>query len=211
MTDDGPTWPRSTAALDELAARRQQREPGPTVSPAAARLIGTAIGNLRELLADATAAAPMPPEIVDLGAGRGSFALVVTFDIADLNREAARVDRDRPAVEALTREAAQVADAERAVLEAARAWHLSRGDAKERQAQIGKLTKAAERLAIAEGLFTVEERLVLPIVPVEPPWATTESIARDLGRPVGDVRSVLDGLRDRGAVMGVAGSWRRAP
>lgn len=90
---DGPQvteYDRETMArLDVPAVRRQRVATIPQhISPAAARLVATAIGMLREHIGDAILTSAPPLEAVDIGDGRASMALVLTFDVNALNAHA---------------------------------------------------------------------------------------------------------------------------
>lgn len=110
-----------TAPTDDLAARRQRIAtlPDADLTPAARRLLASAIGDLRERLGDSVIRATPPLEVVPCGDGHASVALVLTFPIAALNAEAAVQAEIRAGVEAIVAADVAVASAERRILDAA--------------------------------------------------------------------------------------------
>mgnify|MGYP001559198494 CR=1 FL=1 len=86
---------------------RIDRAKPPRLTPAAHRLLSTAIGDARERLGDCLRTSTPPLEVVYLDDGKASVALMLTFDVAGLNAEAggtAMAEREAAVLAVLTGE-----------------------------------------------------------------------------------------------------------
>lgn len=209
MPDDRrPAWPRATAALDELAARRQAI---PTIP---STIVGDATRAVTDLLRAAIKApACYEPTIYAAPCPAGALVTVGPMPLTAEHVAAivAYVAGDPPPEAEIAREvneAIRVSDAERGVLAAVRAWHLARGNDRERDILRGKLAAAADRLAVVEGTLTENESRVLGALWTEE-WRPLERVAGLAGLDSADTLAALRSLFRRGLAQDVGGDWKR--